>query len=492
MENNDKQSEKLENLNKKIAENPDDANLFRERAELNLENGKGIECWKDICKDINKAIELDPQNADFYNLRGSLNYAFYKISTEKEEGKQLTNYLFNSAIDDYKKALEQKPDDKDVIFDLLQIYLEIKDYDKIYKYLKNIDLFSIDDIGEENFKILIEIIEFFEKNGDYDKAIDLYERINPFDYGDIRGESLADNQIIILKLYKEKAQIINQAQKDMMSFLTHTLNGALGTGSMTLKNVISNLSNEKDYKANDINKLTSLFSSFSLVTTMLNSYKIYIQDKDKFRENWKNDNGKEANIKVVLTNILRYIFTEWFFVRDASYRQKLLSGCDKFRDKNSLKDYIRKIKQNFIKEIMATDINSKNADEIIEWFQKRLIFLDIKIIGKPVCFNKNNIRFGLFFAIFNELIINALKYSDGHTPIKIIWDEDNDFYIFKCINTTKKKHLENSFKSKKGLTFISHLMAFFDGKDLINYRTKENLFEVFVKFPKNMFREEKL
>ncbi|MCK4360083.1 MAG: hypothetical protein KAW92_15345, partial [Candidatus Cloacimonetes bacterium] len=291
---------------------------------------------------------------------------------------------------------------------------------------------------------------------------------------------------------REKTQTKIQAQKDMMSFLTHTLNGALGTGQNTLKSVISDLAQEKNIKINELNRLTSLFSSFSLVTTMLDTFKIYLQDKNKFRENWKKDDGKDADIKLVLAEVLRLIFLEWFFVKDPSDRHKLLSGCGNFKDKDSMKDYSRKIKKDFIKEIIAIEIDKLNTFKMIEWFHKKLMFLDIQIKGKPVNFNKNNIRFGLFFSIFNEVITNSLKYSDGHTPIKIIWDEDNDFYIFKCINTTEKKHLENSFKSRKGLAFISHLMSFFEGKDLINYITKENLFEVLVKFPKNMFQEEQL
>jgi hypothetical protein len=306
----------------------------------------------------------------------------------------------------------------------------------------------------------------------------------------IKKANILSNIIHVLNAklitYKE-ARIKIQTQKDMMSFLTHTLNGALGTGQFTLKSVISDLAQENNLKTDEINRLTSLFSSFSLVTTMLDTFKIYLQDKNKFRENWKKDDGKDADIKLVLAEVLRLLFLEWFFVKDPSDRHKLLSGCGDFKNKDSMKDYSRKIKKDFIQEIIAIEIDKSNAFKMIEWFHKKLMFLDIQIKGKPVNFNKSNIRFGLFFSIFNEIINNSLKYSDGERPIQIIWDEDDNFFIFKCINTIGKRQKDKSFKSNKGLSFIKHLMSFFEGKDLLQYRNDGNNFEIEVKFPKVMF-----
>lgn len=481
MENNDKQSEKLEKLNQRIAENPDDANLFRERADMNLENGKLLECLKDI----NKAIELDPQNADFYNLRGSLNYASYKISTEKEEGKPLTNYLLNSAIDDYKKALEQKPDDEEVIFELLQIYLEIKDYDKIYKYLKNINLFSIDDIGEENFKILIEIIEFFEKNGDYDKAIDLYDRINPFDYGDIRGESLADNQIIILKLYKEKAQKEIEHERALNQAKIEERNRIIRNQAHDIKNIISTIIDPLMYLQRKYHnpQIDQAIKQAEVIGKMVNATSLSYSGspQDFFYDAHNNEEGiglKEMIITSVEASVGNIVeggqyysfFWEKYFPEDSVYEK-------------ALSEY--------------RDLWGKNPDERFEYL--------INFIEKYMC--KFNVDFGKsdtyflgnkkssdvkMLALFNEIIFNAIKYAS-------IVDKKERFVSIEFMNDDKRINLkvENSYNKKAnvkttgtGNLIIENMLKVMGGNKKINKQKANNHYIIEIIFD-NYWKGEK-
>ena len=104
--------------------------------------------------DLNKAIELDPKDASYFNRRGILyrvklndfNKALYDynyaIKLDPNFNEAYTNrailYLFNlndldNALVDYNKAIELKPDDFEGYNYRINYFIKIKNYEKALK-----------------------------------------------------------------------------------------------------------------------------------------------------------------------------------------------------------------------------------------------------------------------------------------------------------------------------------------------------------------------
>ncbi|MEN8219878.1 MAG: hypothetical protein ABFS56_26730 [Pseudomonadota bacterium] len=70
--------------------------------------------------------------------------------------------------------------------------------------------------------------------------------------------------------------------KKMVSFLTHTLTNSLGTVPSTLRDIIERLSPEYEPKTKLINELASLVTTFSIVNTLVKTFKLYVADHSRF------------------------------------------------------------------------------------------------------------------------------------------------------------------------------------------------------------------
>ena len=262
----------------------------------------------------------------------------------------------------------------------------------------------------------------------------------------------------------------------MLSFLTHTLNNALGTGDNTIQKVISDLSNtENKQNQQNIYRLNSLFANFSLIRNLLKTYKIYIQEPAFFQERWQKDSSGEANLVWVLVYSLRQITSQLLYVSDPKVFNRLQKSTKKYGNKEELKKANKKIRESFVNDLLVKDINRENVPDLFKWFTLNLPFIKINLNAPLLNFEQENIRFGLFFACFSELIGNALKYSDGKNPIEICWEEDKEYYSFKVKNSYDKEIYKDvkALGSQKGINFIRRIMDLFDG----DKKQQENLLE---------------
>jgi tetratricopeptide (TPR) repeat protein len=105
----------LAEINKKIAADPDNADLFNQRAIIYLDR-------KDITKaleDINKAITINPKNSLYLRTLSDVFFASGKI---KDCEKTL------------HKAVEINHDDDEAVLKLAELYFYVKDYKKTFEY----------------------------------------------------------------------------------------------------------------------------------------------------------------------------------------------------------------------------------------------------------------------------------------------------------------------------------------------------------------------
>jgi tetratricopeptide (TPR) repeat protein len=133
------------------------------------------EKYKKAIGEYEAALKLNPDlKAAFYYL-GSSYVSVYKPGDESDKNKEFGN----KATEYLQKALEQSPDNKDIIQSLGDINDKMQNFDLAEKYYLQIQKFTPNDpISYYN------LAGFYNNNAKYDKAIEMYEKriaLNPSD-----------------------------------------------------------------------------------------------------------------------------------------------------------------------------------------------------------------------------------------------------------------------------------------------------------------------
>lgn len=490
MDKKAKYQDQIDEISKQIVKEPDNVELYRKRADLFF----GKEQIENALNDYNKILEINPKNVDVLLFRGRLLIALDS---------------FDNAIVWFNRVLKIDANNNEAKEELGKIYFQKKEYEKALEYFKDIDR----ELDKEIVEKIEEISNYYLSKGEYDKAreacygySDILE-LRWWDLGyplhehlqfisDVQLKGVKEKKLSVFEIRKAKREAKEEAQKEMLSFFTHTLNNALGTGDNTIQDIIMDFESDKyiNNKDKNINRLNSLFANFSLIRSLIKSYKIYIQDPEYFKTSWVKDSSGDANIDWVFVYTLRQVISQLLFINDPKILNRLQMGAGNFNNKEEMKKENQRIRKSFINDVLLTKINKVNISEILSWFTINLPFIKLEIKAPKLNFGIENIRFGLFFACFSEIINNALKYSDGKAPIELKWEEDSKYYIFQSRNTYNS---ETSFsndikeiKSQKGIHFIERLMNLFaDSKikssELVKIDVDDNYFIFSVKYPKN-------
>lgn len=259
-----------------------------------------------------------------------------------------------------------------------------------------------------------------------------------------------------IELEEAKHHATEQAQRDMLSYLTHTLNNTLSSGPEAARQAMRILGSElyennREYKA--INNIASMFSTFLFAQQLLKTFKLYIAEPEMLRENWEHDTEGEASIAVVLALALRQTLSQVVF---SANHQATLQRLLPDRDAGAVKA----IRKSFMDEMVSLDVDASNAQQVFDWVDAHVGLIQIRIDpAAELHFRGNSTRFTFFFSGFSELIFNALKYCDGVRPIVISWGCDGERYRFRCENGWTETSTQLSEGSGKGLTFLARLVA---------------------------------
>jgi len=452
-----------------------------------------------VLKIYSKLIELEPENLNHFYDRGCY---YLKIKEWAE------------ALNDFEHILNTNPKKNDELKieslkKIVELYHNRKENETALRYFKKLmnsqhvktgeHEWTFIEIFDEYFiKVIVDIAQDYELNGQYNIAKEIIFEI-PEDGFSLSEECTIAEEIDRInkkQMKEEKLEAEEKAHKEMLSFFTHTLNNALGTGDNTIQDIIMDFERDNYIKNKEMNiyRLNSLFANFSLIRSLIKSYKIYIQDLEYFKKSWEEDSSGDADIDWVFVYTLRQVISQLLFVKDPKILNRLQIGTGNFNNKEEMKKENKRIRNSFINDVLLTKIDKKNVSEFLGWFTINLPFIKLEIKAPKLSFGLENIRFGLFFACFSEIINNALKYSDGKTPIELKWEEDSKYYIFQSRNTYNS---ETSFsndikeiKSQKGIHFIERLMNMFaDSKikstELVKVDVDDNYFIFSVKYPKN-------
>ncbi len=335
-----------------------------------------------------------------------------------------------------------------------------------------------------------------------EKAVEWYQKAASQDYAQAqfnlalcyeKGEGVAqdlekaeywyskaiNDPTIALMIERENQKEKEKADKEMLSFLTHTLNNSLGSVGGAIKIIIRELGTdyEKDpQKFKAVLRMQALATTFSVNQQLIQMFKQYINDPADFQEAWKKDNVGDFSIEHVLDFSLQQTFNRLFFQLSNNYLTKFIPALTDEQCNN--------LRQNFIREVVIEP--SKKTSECIDWLKNNFPILELEIEKHDIYFEKNNKRFTFLFSIFAELIFNALRYAINQ-PVKIKWYKQTEFYCFTCINDFDATNRYVEHNSRKGLIFIKRLLTLLIKSELVSDESKQ-IFTITLKIHEDNFK----
>jgi hypothetical protein len=276
-----------------------------------------------------------------------------------------------------------------------------------------------------------------------------------------------------------------QTNQEMLSFLTHSLNNILGSAPETVRQTIRLLSRSGDYEKNTaqykaINNISSLFTIFYIVDNLIQTFKQCATKPEIFQLSWHQDNQGEGHIDFVVAFALRQTLSRILFHSSVAKVKELLHDTE---------INIKKLRHSFIDEIIALELTPDNTEKVFAWIKQHFnIFRFDLEFAKEIHFAENGARFTFLFSILSELIYNALKYSDGLSPIKLVSGIEADLYYFTCTNSFNPDLRYRESGSRQGLEFIDKMMKMLENSSL-SYHEQGDIFTVKLSFAKINFEE---
>lgn len=272
----------------------------------------------------------------------------------------------------------------------------------------------------------------------------------------------------------ENIKVVEEKEREMLSFFTHTMRNALATAPEALRQAIQLLGSEiyeKDsnhYKA--INKMTALFSSLSLTDSLIDTFKQSITDPQEFKNAWDSDTTGDATPKWVITAALRQGLNRILFMSDTTQLRVLL-------DTQEIAT-IKTTRKSFIDNVLPLNLDENSENVFLAWVDQHTPKIEVVIDETDdVYFGASQTRFSLLFAITSELILNALKYWDGQESIRIHWQRtESGNYAFCVTNHCQPSASSRLAGTHKGLAFIKRLIELLETQSQFDCQVNDKVF----------------
>jgi len=289
-----------------------------------------------------------------------------------------------------------------------------------------------------------------------DKSPEDY-RVNIFAYLD-RPSDQSENRLpkTIASVFEELQK--TEVQKQMLSFLTHTmvntLSGAIPALEHTLElgQEIEASDFEKGEIFSAINNLGYLRTSLTTVDSMLKTYKLLVRQPENLRSAWNDDHGGDSGIDEVVESAIgaivhRLMFQEPFFQKLDLFASQLDLDAGQKRDQ-------------FMAEVLLASPGDRPT--VRDWVARNFPFIEVATDTSRQPLNRDGIRSNIIFSVLTELLLNAIKYTDLEDPIQVRWNMDD---ASQSINISNSYDPENRPKrgSEAGQDFINALLRPLDG-----------------------------
>lgn len=283
----------------------------------------------------------------------------------------------------------------------------------------------------------------------------------------VKGSDGAAQKLLdaIEKAFRE-AEIQIKAEREMLSFLTHTLFSSISGGPETVEQVLEQAQaalgdryHESDvYKM--INNITSLKAIFMTVANMLHAYRIFVNEPDAFRQKWQEDHAGNLSLHELFAVVLRQTLGSMLF--EESNLEQLIRILAEHKGSS-----ITTTRETFLREVFWSEEVSHEIRRVTSWLEQHLPILSLEVEGRGLHFDAGGVRYPFLFAILSEITYNALKYTDCREPIRLEWKRHGETYLFSCRNTFSQASTKRK-GSQKGLAFVNKLTQMIEGIRLSN------------------------
>ena len=253
---------------------------------------------------------------------------------------------------------------------------------------------------------------------------------------------------------KEKNEAVfhaqEQAKKEMLSFLSHTLTNSVAGSADSLRRIAKSLTSldadDPAKRRRAAERLAGMVASFSLTESLVDSFKLYASDPEALQTAWENDVSGEVSLKRVIALAMRQSLSRFFFSAEhARDFNRILPG----------EDY-KSLSQQFIENAMGFDLDDDSgAVQLFAWMNSVLPIFSLTIdAGDQVHISRGGARYVVIFSIISECLTNSLKYSNGSQVIELNCTVESGGLNILCVNPFDVNSSNQSRGGRKGLTFM--------------------------------------
>lgn len=328
---------------------------------------------------------------------------------------------------------------------------------KLIPYIKNYT--SLSDLRKKMTPSILTIIfklAFLNFLGDKSTIFNAYKIIFIHSIKECIFESMIEER------EKQNAETIINTQKEMLSFLTHTLRNTLSAGPQTARTITENLRDllgdkyiENNKAAKTINKAISLLTTFNYVDNLIDTFKLFSSDKATISKKWENENEGDLPINALIAKVIVQIISRILYYGSYLKERKILFGMNK----------IKQIKESFLDIVLTSFDTKEQAVIIFEWLKHNCPKLELNLCANTYNIKNDGLRFGILFSIISELLSNSISYFDGSGKINVTITENENSCKFEC-NNHYDASIHDSIGTNKGLSFIKHIIKYVDDLSL--------------------------
>ncbi|MFX0209864.1 MAG: response regulator [Candidatus Hodarchaeota archaeon] len=319
-----------------------------------------------------------------------------------------------------------------------------------------------------NAYILLHLALTYEKLNNFDRykqyCIESFETdpVGSFYVFDRQRKQYEKTQKALHEAEKARAEIELRTQKEMLSFLTHTLRNTFVGGPRTVQQILQIAHNDLADRYKDLsvykvlNNLATLQTIFTMVSNMIDTYKLYVSDPETVKQKWQDDQGGTESLFYLFALVLQQVLGRIMFEEQHIPQLRRLVAL---HQKNSIKE----IRESFLHDILILELTPENAPNIVDWLNTRFPVVALQIDTYDMVYlNPHAIRFNILFACISEIVFNALKYVDSPEPVRLEWCKQEGNFVFTCQNVFSEESILDS-GSGKGLAFIKGLTKIIEG-----------------------------
>jgi CheY-like chemotaxis protein len=274
------------------------------------------------------------------------------------------------------------------------------------------------------------------------------------------GEGTGQKLLQAIEKAFAEAETQIKAEREMLSFLTHTLFSAISGGPKTVERVLEYAQSalgaryHEDDVYRTINNIARLKAIFTSMANLLDAYQIFINEPEAFSQKWREEQGGSFSLADLFSVVLRQTVASLLF-EESNVEQ--LTRILATNEGSSLAT----TRETFLNDVFWSE-DTIELKRVLDWLDRCFRIISVEIAGPEPSFDPAGVRRPFLFAVLSEVVYNALKYTDNRESIKLEWGKRDDTYVLSCRNTFSEVSTRRR-GSQKGLTFLNNLTQMIEG-----------------------------